>query len=207
MTRPHAARVAAWVLTAVGTGLLIFGVVRLVDDDSGSGSGTPPSPASTVGPGPGSSARPAGSGGLDAALLAAEPAEPPFEGSTETTVMVGSERVRVVIADAEAERERGLRERSSLAPYGGMLFVFPASTSVAFTMSTVPVALDIGFYDESGAVVDRLRMEPCPGTDTTCPVYRARAPFRYALETLASDLPDGPLAPAAGGASGSAGGE
>jgi uncharacterized membrane protein (UPF0127 family) len=75
-----------------------------------------------------------------------------------------------------------------------MLFVFDGPTSTGFTMSTVPVALDIGFYDSDGRPVDRLRMEPCAGSEAACPVYRADGPFRFALETLAGDLPRGRLA-------------
>jgi uncharacterized membrane protein (UPF0127 family) len=74
-----------------------------------------------------------------------------------------------------------------------MLFAFTAPSTVGFTMSTVPVPLDIGFYDAHGAVVDHLRMKPCAGTDQSCPVYRARGPFSYALETLAGGLAPGRL--------------
>lgn len=121
-------------------------------------------------------------------------AETPFPALTETEVSVGSTRLRVVVADDDSERTRGLRERSDLGDYDGMLFVFDGPTTTAFTMSTVPVALDIGFFDDAGRVVDRLRMEPCAGSEAECPVYRADASFRFALETLAGDLPRGRLA-------------
>ena len=124
----------------------------------------------------------------------ATPAEGPFPALTETEVSVGSSRLRIVVADDASERSRGLRERADLGDYDGMLFVFDGSTSTAFTMSTVPVALDIGFYDDAGGVVDRLRMEPCAGSEAECPVYRADGSFRFALETLAGDLPRGRLA-------------
>ena len=57
---------------------------------------------------------------------------------------------------------QGLRGRSDLGPYDGMLFVFDGPTDAAFTMSGVPVPLDIGFYDADGAPGLGQRMEPCP---------------------------------------------
>lgn len=130
---------------------------------------------------------------LGAALAATQPATDPFPGLTQTDVRVGERGVHIVIADDSEERSEGLRRRRDLGPYAGMLFVFPDDTTTAFTMSTVPVALDIGFYDAAGRVVDHLRMGPCAGSDAECPLYQARAPFRFALETLAGGLPAGRL--------------
>jgi uncharacterized membrane protein (UPF0127 family) len=131
--------------------------------------------------------------GITAALRAAREAEAPFRGLTETTVFVGDEEMRVVIADEGSEQVTGLRRRRDLGRYDGMLFAYTELTDPAFTMSTVPVALDIGFYGSDGRVVDRLRMEPCSGSDADCPLYRPRAEFRYAVETLAGELPRGGL--------------
>lgn len=130
---------------------------------------------------------------IDQALDRARPARAPFTDLTQTRVHVGEERLRVVVADDEGERVQGLRARADIGRYDGMLFVFDGPTSTGFTMSTVPVALDIGFYDDDGRVVDRLRMEPCPDDESECPVYRADGEFTYALETLADDLPRGRL--------------
>jgi uncharacterized membrane protein (UPF0127 family) len=128
------------------------------------------------------------------AVRAASPAQSPFRGLTSTTVHVGGRALHVVIAKTDAQRQRGLRQRLDLGRYDGMLFVFPTTTDVGFTMSTVPVSLDIGFYGADGRTVDTLRMVPCSGTDATCPAYRARKSFRYTLETLAGALPAGALA-------------
>lgn len=130
---------------------------------------------------------------LAKALDAAHPAVEPFPTLTETTIRVGRDELRVVLADDGVERFEGLRLRDTLGDYDGMLFVFDDPTSTSFTMSTVPVPLDIGFYDESGRRVAQLRMEPCAGAESECPSYSAGAEFRYALETLAGDLPDGRL--------------
>jgi uncharacterized membrane protein (UPF0127 family) len=130
---------------------------------------------------------------IKAALRAATPTNAPFPGLTATVIHVGGRAMHVVIAKTEPERELGLRRRSDLGPYDGMLFVFDNTTKVGFTMSTVPVALDIGFYTSAGRVVDHQRMRPCRHGESDCPVYQARGSFRYALETLPGNLPAGTL--------------
>ena len=126
-------------------------------------------------------------------VLGATPASAPFGGLTETQLAVGGRCVRVVVADNETERAQGLRQRRDLGPYDGMLFVFDAPTQATFTMSTVPIALDIGFYAADGAPVSRRHMKPCPHAEAECPVYDAGAQFVYALETLGGKLPQGAL--------------
>ena len=144
--------------------------------------------------GSGSDSGPARPGGSVAGALAdASPASAPFEGMTRTQVRVGDRTMSVVVADDLSERYQGLRQRHDIGSYDGMLFVFDAPTTTGFTMSTVPVPLDIGFYDARGRVVDRLRMRPCAHDESSCPLYRASGAFTYALETLADDLPAGRL--------------
>lgn len=140
-----------------------------------------------------SSGTPPRPGTVAAALAEARPARSPFPGLTEARLRVGGEDLRVVVADETGERSQGLRRRRDLGPYDGMAFVYSEPTDTAFTMSTVPVPLEIGFYDGAGRVVSRLRMEPCAGTDAECPRYRPDGPFRYAIETLAGELPAGRL--------------
>jgi uncharacterized membrane protein (UPF0127 family) len=130
---------------------------------------------------------------IDAALANAQPAGEPFTGLSTTVVRVGSARLAVVVADDLRERAQGLRGRSSLEPYDGQLFVFDAPTRGAFTMSGVPVALDVGFFDADGRRVDTLRMQPCSGSEASCPTYVPDEDYRYAVETLAGRLPGGDL--------------
>jgi uncharacterized membrane protein (UPF0127 family) len=130
---------------------------------------------------------------LTAALAAARPATAPFAGLTATRLSVGGSCLRTVVADDAAERVEGLRQRSDLGPYDAMLFVFPGPTDVGFTMSTVPVALEIGFYSADGTRTSARHMTPCPEAEARCPVYRADHPFTHALETLGDDLPTGDL--------------
>ncbi len=130
---------------------------------------------------------------IQQAVEDAKPAKRPFRGLTAMQLGVGRKVLDTVIADATDERIEGLRQRRDLGRYDAMLFAYDEPTATRFTMSTVPVALDIGFYDAFGRLVDRLRMEPCAGSEADCPVYSAKAPFVYALETLAGDLPRGRL--------------
>jgi len=166
-----AAAIVAGLLFLVGLGIFVW-VVAGGDDGS-------------------VAARPRGP--LAPALDDAVSAEEPFGAMTATTIRVGDQPFDVVLADEGDERYQGLREREDIGPYDGMLFVFDAPSRSAFTMSTVPVPLDIGFYDASGKVVDRLLMKPCPDAQSSCPLYRATGEFSYALETLKGDLPDGDL--------------
>ena len=126
-------------------------------------------------------------------LLTPKPASAPFQGLTEAQLGVGGRCLRVVVADDMTERVQGLRERSALGPYDGMLFVYPEPVSGAFTMSTVPVPLEIGFYAADGTPVSRSHMKPCPRAEADCPDYRSSGPFTYALETLTDEMPSGAL--------------
>lgn len=127
-----------------------------------------------------------------------EPARAPFTSLTAGTIQVGGRTVDVVVADSLDERVQGLRGRPDAAPYSGMLFVFDEDSTVAFTMAGVPAALDVAFFDATGRRVDQLRMEPCQGTDATCPVYESSTPYRYALETAPGAQPSGRLRVRAG---------
>jgi uncharacterized membrane protein (UPF0127 family) len=163
---------AAVVLALVGVAGIVVGLLAMRGDGGGDD---------------------AGAGALEAVLAGATAARPPFAGLTEVRLAVGERCLSAVVADTEAERERGLRQRSDIGPYDAMLFVFDRSVDVDFTMSTVPVALDIGFYDASGRRVAERHMLPCPKVESECPVYAAGAAFRYALETLGGRLPSGPI--------------
>jgi uncharacterized membrane protein (UPF0127 family) len=167
----------SWVavaLVAVGAVAVAIGVVKLLSDSP-------------------SDAREAGSGSIARAIAGAGTATDPFPGLTAARLAVGGRCIRVVIADALDERVEGLRQERDLGDYDGMLFVFDGATDVGFTMSTVPVPLDIAFYDASGDLVGAQRMKPCAKVEDECPVYRSDEPFLYALETPKDKLPSGSL--------------
>jgi uncharacterized membrane protein (UPF0127 family) len=137
-------------------------------------------------------------GGLpvSAILPQAQPAVAPFKGLTELHIGVGNSKcLRVAVADSLDERVEGLRGRSDLGPYDGMLFVFQGPSTANFTMSGVPVPLEIGFYGSNGARNSSQLMKPCAKAEPECPVYRAGGgEYEYALETLKGGLPNGALA-------------
>lgn len=112
------------------------------------------------------------------------PAPSPFAQFAEARVALGNRCLRVLVASTDAQRTQGLRDVTDLAPYDGMLFVFPNDNLAQFTMAETPMPLDITFFDEEGDPVDRQVMQPCPqGTDATCPVYSSDHKYRLALET------------------------
>jgi uncharacterized membrane protein (UPF0127 family) len=133
-------------------------------------------------------------GPLASVLAGARPATAPFTGLTEVRLEIGGDCRHVVVADNTDERATGLMRRNDLGSYDGMLFVFDAPTSSSFTMSDVPVPLDIGWYDAAGRPVDRLRMQPCPDRSVSeCPAYSSRGSYSYAVETLGGELPGGAI--------------
>jgi uncharacterized membrane protein (UPF0127 family) len=171
VTRARAIAVGTLVVVVVGLGVAVALVLLAGGDESDGGRMSPRPPF----------------------VLDASPAARPFEGLTETRLAIGGRCLRVVVADSLDERVQGLRGRRTVGPYDGMLFAFDAPTEAAFTMSTVPVPLEIGFYDASGTPVSSSHLQPCPGADADCPDYTAGAPFTYALETLGGELPSGAL--------------
>jgi uncharacterized membrane protein (UPF0127 family) len=114
----------------------------------------------------------------------------------EKKVGVGGSCLKVLVADTPEKRAQGLRNRTDLGAYDGMIFEFGQTMNhekTQFTMSDVKVPLTIGFYNESGLKVDVADMTPCSGSDSTCPSYGAKDNFNVAIETLKGKLPDGPL--------------
>ena len=143
--------------------------------------------------------RPANPSFADSSTTASTAAGPAF---AEKKIGVGAGCLRVLVADTKEKRSQGLREGTDLGGADGMVFEFPDvlpgpgmmdHAKTRFTMSGVRQPLTIGFYDESGLRVDAVDMEPCTGTDGTCPSYGSQGDFRSAIETPKGKLPDGPL--------------
>ena len=75
----------------------------------------------------------------------------------ETVTPSGRTRFFVEIADNDAERERGLMFRKSLAPDRGMLFDFKTPREVAFWMRNTLIPLDIIYIQADGTVLSIAR--------------------------------------------------
>jgi uncharacterized membrane protein (UPF0127 family) len=92
----------------------------------------------------------------------------------------GTVFVDVEVADEGIERRFGLMGRASLPADAGMAFLFPEPTAASFWMKDTLIPLSIAFWDEDGAIVAILDMQPCP--DDECPSYDPGVDFVGALE-------------------------
>ncbi len=90
--------------------------------------------------------------------------------------------MNVDVADTPQEREKGLMDRTDLAPFDGMLFVFPEAQQLNFWMKNTLMPLEIMYFDANGDFVNALTMQPC--TENPCRQYPSAALAAYALETL-----------------------
>jgi uncharacterized membrane protein (UPF0127 family) len=93
-----------------------------------------------------------------------------------------------LLAETAAQQELGLMNRTDVGGYDGMLFRFPADTTVAFYMKDTPLPLSIAFFDGSGQFVSTADMAPCIH-QATCPTFSAARPYRWALEVPQGALP------------------
>jgi uncharacterized membrane protein (UPF0127 family) len=94
----------------------------------------------------------------------------------------------VLLAEEEAQRQRGLMEVTDLEGYAGMLFVWNEDVSTQFYMRNTPTPLSIAWFDADGTLVSTADMEPCDDVDG-CPLYGADGPYRFALEVPRGELP------------------
>lgn len=96
------------------------------------------------------------------------------------------------VAATSRQRRLGLMGRDSLAPDGGMLFVYDEKQSAdhAFWMYETRIPLDIAFLDHAGEIRSINRMAPCTTEKEACPRYPAGAPFWMALEVNAGYFND-----------------
>lgn len=93
--------------------------------------------------------------------------------------------LEVEVAETDRQQEVGLRDRISLNPGAGMLFLLdvPRSGDDGFWMWRTRIPLDIAFLDQNGRILAILGMEPCPGTDPTdCPEHAPGVDYMAALE-------------------------
>lgn len=102
---------------------------------------------------------------------------------TEVVTVDGREWL-VAVADTPDERFQGLRRVADLGALDGMIFVYDSERESSFTMRTVPIPLDIGFFDTAGVLFDIVSMLPC-GDSEDCPSYYATGPFQFTIERAA----------------------
>jgi uncharacterized protein len=93
--------------------------------------------------------------------------------------------VTVDIAERDDQRAYGLMERTEMGEDQGMIFLYAGEqpADAGFWMYRTRIPLDIAFYDQAGAIVRILTMEPCPQVDPRgCPTYPPGVPYFGALE-------------------------
>jgi uncharacterized membrane protein (UPF0127 family) len=98
----------------------------------------------------------------------------------------GLDILSVLFADDDAERELGLMDRTTLAPYDGMAFVWDHPVETSFWMKDTLIPLTVAFWDETGRIVSILDMPPCRADP--CPTYDPGTPVVGALEVPQGDL-------------------
>lgn len=88
----------------------------------------------------------------------------------------------VEIADTPETLTRGLMERSSLSPDGGMLFVFPNLAPRSFWMMNTWIPLDMLFIGADRRIINiHANAVPCV-PPRACRTYSSQAPAQYVLE-------------------------
>ena len=133
--------------------------------------------------------------GDSAGAAAASTTAPPVAGATVTfsriayrvSTMPNAARC-ALLAETEAQQERGLMDRKDLSGFDGMLFVFSSPTTVSFWMKDTPTPLSIAWFDANGKFVSSADMAPCIGQGDKCPSYAALGPYRFALEVAQGGL-------------------
>jgi len=95
----------------------------------------------------------------------------------EVQLTAGVNLIRAELADDFTSRMQGLMYRTSLAPNGGMLFVFDKADTQCMWMKNTLIPLSVAFIDDNGKIVNIADMQP-QTEDAHC----AAEPVRYALE-------------------------
>jgi uncharacterized membrane protein (UPF0127 family) len=97
-----------------------------------------------------------------------------------TVVFEGGDRLRVRIAETQAERAAGLMHVMALAADDGMAFVFDGPVTDRFWMKDTLIPLSVAFVAEDGRIISVSDMDPC--TADPCPTYPASGPYTMAVE-------------------------
>ena len=89
----------------------------------------------------------------------------------------GMHLIRAEVAADYSTRGRGLMFRKSLAPNGGMLFIFDGAAIHCMWMKNTYIPLSVAFVDAQGAIINIADMRP-HSEQSHC----AARPALYALE-------------------------
>jgi hypothetical protein len=96
-------------------------------------------------------------------------------------ILLGTERIKVEIADTPSLRSQGLMGRKELPEGTGMLFIFEDSKQLSFWMKDTEIALSIAFFDENKKLIEILDM-PVADKKNSPPIFKSSQNALYALE-------------------------
>lgn len=100
-------------------------------------------------------------------------------------ITIGGEIFKLEIAADEPTREKGLMGRNSIAPDGGMLFIYPKPKVLDYWMANCPIDIDIIFLDAHGKIVATHKMKPEPPKQD----FETQAEYEERLKTYSSNRP------------------
>lgn len=114
------------------------------------------------------------------------PSEPQFKEEGSLSFVSGTDKkeirkIKIELADTEAERARGMMYRKSIPTDTGMLFIMESQKMQSFYMRNTYVSLDIIFIDENKKIVN-IAKETVPLTETN---VSSTGPAKYVLEVAA----------------------
>ncbi len=95
-----------------------------------------------------------------------------------TAIQIDDVTARVTVAEDEASRANGLSGRQHLDNDEGLLMVFPVERIQKVWMLNMAFAIDVGFFDADGRLLNVLSLQPDHGLQT----YASAAPARFVLE-------------------------
>jgi uncharacterized membrane protein (UPF0127 family) len=108
--------------------------------------------------------------------------EPPF--ASTPVDLPGGRSILAELALFSSEQQRGLMQRTELAPDRGMLFLFDRPQVLTFWMFGTLIPLDILFLNADRRIVFiSADTPPCRSQDSSgCPLYSSREPAQFVLE-------------------------
>lgn len=87
-----------------------------------------------------------------------------------------------LVASTPAQQQVGLMGQKSLQGFAGMAFRFASPTETSFYMKNTVIPLTVAWFGADGAYLVSVDMQPCPTTESICPVYGPGVPYQFALE-------------------------
>lgn len=116
-----------------------------------------------------------------------------IEGFDLIAIELNGRELLVALADDSTSRAQGLMGVTSFGEVDAMLFAWEIPTSGSFWMWTVPIPLDVAFFDGAGVLLEVITMAPCvEGVSADCPRYTPDSSYRFALEDYGGELSDLP---------------